>query len=307
MKESLQRIVAWAKAHPYYAAAILVGVIFLAWLTYRRGGFGGGDSGAGFTPAVPGGDNASDPLSTDGSGGLPPLPGGGSGGGDLPSDSGSGGGSGGGDLPAEDYDDSFDFPPPVSIPPVSFPGIPAPLPSVPAVAEGAALSSNTLTDLNRATSPARSTPLTRNNPIVTGAGAAAQGVARMPAPNAAGATAAAGGVAGTVIANVIQAVARVVRPSQPGNAGTRTQPARARTRSTTPTTLPVSVTSRESWLRIRPGSTPAQAAGRSSTFTGTYNGVRYIGGYPVGSADWSLFSRMYASLLRPAGGNITAR
>lgn len=316
MKESLQRIVTWAKAHPYYTALILGAVILLAWLAYRRGGFGGGDAGGAFLPAVPGGDSTGDPLST-GGGSLPPLSDGDSGG-DLPA-SDTGGSSEGG-LNGGGYEDDFNFPPAVSIPPVSFPGLPTSLPAAPAVAEGAALSSNTLTELNRATSatnPTRLTPAdnatspirTRNRPFVTGAGAAAQGVARMPAPNAAGATAAAGGIAGNLIANAIQAVVRVVRPSQPGNAGTRQQPARPRTRSTTPTTLPVSVTSRDGWNRLRPGSTPAQAAGRPRTFTGTHNGVRYIGGYPVGSADWSAFSRLYASLLRPArgGNNATAR
>jgi hypothetical protein len=45
MKESLQKIVAWAKEHPWLAAGIVGVVILLAWWASRSSGGGGGDSG----------------------------------------------------------------------------------------------------------------------------------------------------------------------------------------------------------------------------------------------------------------------
>lgn len=47
MKESIERIKAWAQKHPYLAAAILLGVGLLAYLAIKRGGGGGGFGGNG--------------------------------------------------------------------------------------------------------------------------------------------------------------------------------------------------------------------------------------------------------------------
>lgn len=68
MKESLERIKAWAKQHPYLAGVILLGVLFLAYLAIKRGGGGGGFSSGPIEPAPePGGKSAD--LSGLGSGG----------------------------------------------------------------------------------------------------------------------------------------------------------------------------------------------------------------------------------------------
>ena len=54
MKEYFQKIVAWAKEHPYLAAGILGVFIIVVWLAIRNNWFGGGGNGEAI--AVPGGD-----------------------------------------------------------------------------------------------------------------------------------------------------------------------------------------------------------------------------------------------------------
>lgn len=49
MKESLKRIGVWVKAHPWLSAAIVGGVILVAWLVYRSGGGSSGDGSASST------------------------------------------------------------------------------------------------------------------------------------------------------------------------------------------------------------------------------------------------------------------
>jgi len=46
MKESMERLVVWAKAHPYIAGALVIAVVVLAYITIKRGGGGGGFSGS---------------------------------------------------------------------------------------------------------------------------------------------------------------------------------------------------------------------------------------------------------------------
>lgn len=41
MKESLARITQWVKEHPYISAALLIGVVVLGYLAYKRGAFSG--------------------------------------------------------------------------------------------------------------------------------------------------------------------------------------------------------------------------------------------------------------------------
>lgn len=90
MKESLNRLVAWAKAHPYAAAGIIGGVILVAWfLSKRSGGAVSLDENA-----------AANNQSIDsGGGGLGSWPGGDSGSG-TSSDLGSGTAGGGIDIPS---------------------------------------------------------------------------------------------------------------------------------------------------------------------------------------------------------------
>lgn len=73
MKESFQKIVAWAKEHPYMAAAILAGVVFLAWWTVKNGGGNGGGGSGGYT-AMPEGDPSGGLAASGGFGALPGLP-----------------------------------------------------------------------------------------------------------------------------------------------------------------------------------------------------------------------------------------
>ncbi len=54
MREYFQKIIAWAKAHPWLAAGILGGIVLVLWLAIRNGWFGGG-GGDGETAAVPDG------------------------------------------------------------------------------------------------------------------------------------------------------------------------------------------------------------------------------------------------------------
>ena len=76
MKESFERIVAWAKEHPYLAGLILVGVIVLAWYASRNAGNGGG----GFSSAevsddtLPPGDFAGGGFGGGGAGEAEPAP-----------------------------------------------------------------------------------------------------------------------------------------------------------------------------------------------------------------------------------------
>ena len=42
MKEQLERVVAWAKSHPWMAAGVLGLIVLLAYLAYKKGLFGGG-------------------------------------------------------------------------------------------------------------------------------------------------------------------------------------------------------------------------------------------------------------------------
>lgn len=56
IKESFSRLVAWAKEHPYIAALILAAVGFLAWWTIKQGGGSGGSGGDGLAAADPSGD-----------------------------------------------------------------------------------------------------------------------------------------------------------------------------------------------------------------------------------------------------------
>ncbi len=53
MKEYFQKIVAWAKAHPWLAAGILGGIVVLVWLAIRNGWFGGGGGGGEASAVVP--------------------------------------------------------------------------------------------------------------------------------------------------------------------------------------------------------------------------------------------------------------
>lgn len=64
MKDSMERIVKWAKAHPYLAGAILIGVVVLAWLTIKRGGFGGGGQSVTQTDQPDTTDSGIPPLSS---------------------------------------------------------------------------------------------------------------------------------------------------------------------------------------------------------------------------------------------------
>lgn len=53
MKESLQRISVWVKAHPWQSALILGAVILLGYLVYKRSGGGGGGGGTGGAVSEP--------------------------------------------------------------------------------------------------------------------------------------------------------------------------------------------------------------------------------------------------------------
>jgi hypothetical protein len=44
MKESLARLTAWAKQHPYIAGLLVIAVVFLAYLTIKNRGSGGGET-----------------------------------------------------------------------------------------------------------------------------------------------------------------------------------------------------------------------------------------------------------------------
>lgn len=69
MREQLERLVAWAKAHPWLAAAILGGVVLLGYIAYRRSAGGGGGGGQLFEPAEPPSDGTSVPGFGDAAGG----------------------------------------------------------------------------------------------------------------------------------------------------------------------------------------------------------------------------------------------
>jgi hypothetical protein len=53
MKQSFARIVAWARKHPWLAAAIIGGVLVLGYVTYKRFGGTGGTSGGDKTQELP--------------------------------------------------------------------------------------------------------------------------------------------------------------------------------------------------------------------------------------------------------------
>lgn len=75
MKESLSRIAAWAKAHPWLAGLIGVGVLLAVYFTLKRGGLGGGASMA----SAEGGPQVAQPypdFTASGGAGLPPFGGG---------------------------------------------------------------------------------------------------------------------------------------------------------------------------------------------------------------------------------------
>jgi hypothetical protein len=56
MKKSFGRIIAWTKKHPWVAALIVGGVVFLAWLAYKRNAAGGGGEESAVTVSqTPGG------------------------------------------------------------------------------------------------------------------------------------------------------------------------------------------------------------------------------------------------------------
>lgn len=71
MREQLERLVAWAKEHPWLAAAIVGGVILLGYIAYRRSAGGGGGTGELFEPAEPspGGDVSVPDFGTGSAGG----------------------------------------------------------------------------------------------------------------------------------------------------------------------------------------------------------------------------------------------
>lgn len=81
MQEQLERLLAWAKAHPWWTALILGVTVLLGYLAYKRYGGGGGGSGDAFQPAEP--SPAADVSAPDGGGdGALSFP--------IPSTSGSG-------------------------------------------------------------------------------------------------------------------------------------------------------------------------------------------------------------------------
>jgi len=213
LKETAARVIAWAKEHPYIAAAILGGVVLLAWLTIRnRGDNGGGSAGNFSAEDVPGGGlGASMPAAGGAGGGI--SAGGISGFGDLaelpvtestmtetttPAPSGGGGGF-------SSFDAGFDA---GFIPAADF--------GFGDFAGGAAIASPAAADL--------------------------ASVDKGPAAR--------GGLTGT------------------GSTSTGTTAARTPTTSAAP-------------RKPRADASPAYLAGKGQKFTGTFNGITYVNGYPL--------------------------
>lgn len=70
MKESFQRIIAWAKAHPLLAVLIVGGVVLLAYLVYKRSGGMAPTSGPGAESGIPAGYGAGGAVGGGGSTGT---------------------------------------------------------------------------------------------------------------------------------------------------------------------------------------------------------------------------------------------
>jgi hypothetical protein len=84
LKETAQRVIAWSRQHPYIAAAILAGIVLLAWLTIRNrkddngggsaGNFSVGDEpGGGLGAAMPSAGSAGGGVGAGGVGGFEDL------------------------------------------------------------------------------------------------------------------------------------------------------------------------------------------------------------------------------------------
>lgn len=220
MKESFQRLVEWAKEHPWITALILGGVALLAYLTYKNGWFGmGGGSSA---STVPDSSTIASGADTSGGGSASTVPDSStvasgadtSGGGTTPTDAGSSLGS-------------VIAPPPTPTYTGSEQGAGAGLAGI-----GSIPSSN-LDNLFGA--PVSVAPPASNNSLAGGAPLASMNLSGFSS----------GGLA---------------------------QP---------------QVTPAPTKNKTNANMTPAQLVGKGKRFTGTYQGVTYQNGYPVGS----LFSR----------------
>lgn len=229
MKESLERIVAWAKAHPWLAALILGAVVLVAYLVYRyTQRTGSGDMTQGVpTSGSTSGDQTVPPdqVGTGGGGALqppiintpPPLQVGG----------GGGGFSGGGYTPIGDT--GFAYP----------------------------------------------------SPDMSGA-AAISGAAPAQAP------------VQTALQNL------TAQFNTPSGATTMIQNVKAPQKLFMPTE-----TAGEASRRIGKAPTPAQQAGKGRNFSGTFQGVTYVNGFPVGYGGYNQQGGFTYTIPTLGGGTFT--
>ena len=268
MKQSLARITAWAKKHPWLAAGIVLGVIVLGYLVYKRsGGGGGGSDGAAFE--VP-----------EGSADVSPIPGMEG----IPSPVTSGGGS---STPSSDLDIS---PMTGQAAPASFPEF-ASLPPASA-GEFAAGGGWAAPDLGETVS-ASFAPSAVTQAVQGTQGLSAQGLG-----------VATGGISGTPKKEPVKQASKLGVAK--GTIGGKVQPkdarpARGSSTTATVTKAPMAV-KKAATLAAKPGRTPAERLGLYWLYSGSYNGLRYALGYPVGVAPIGTTSGSVKTNTRRARG-----
>lgn len=248
MKQSLARITAWAKKHPWLAGAIVLGVIVLGYLVYKRSGGGGGSSGETMTAAeLP-------ESSTD----VSPIPSMG----DIPSPVTGGGSS---STPSSDLDIS---PSTGQIEPTSFPEFA----STPPATAGEFGGGWVAPDLGETISASFAPP----SGAVTETLQSAKGLGMAKAS-----------VTGTLKKEPVKQ-ASALGKTKGGILGGKTQPedvrpARQATGTTTSSGVIKKFTPKQT-PKTRPGRTPAERLGLYWLYTGPYNGFWYSFGYPIGTS-----------------------